>query len=331
MARHRILDQRGVDALFGLGIAEDPASAEARPYDFLRPARLEREARRALDGVHHAFIESLVKSLSLLLKTPVELESMGSENVSFIELATSLGDPAATWTFSAGRAIGLVDFEVEAGLAMVDRLLGGPDQTGTAGRRLTAIEQGILRRPAERVLAALEAAWGDRLAVGDSLLAFSSRPAQSRVAGPEDRFLTTLFRIRAGKTEGTVTVALPYVAVEEALDQDTGKAPVPAAETKPAVDPGAIFASDLKTARVAVKVRLPAFGLAVRDLSNLDAGQVLDTLHGPEAPVVILVNGRPLFRGAVGSVRGRVGIRIVDTVEPSAPRGPVALKQGRVL
>jgi flagellar motor switch protein FliM len=331
MAFIEILDQDGVDEVFGFGNDGSSGDTEPRPYDFLRPARLGRGARRALDGVHETFVETLKKSLTLLLKTEVELTPGPSENVSFTELAASLGDPAATWSFSVGGAIGLLDLETPAGLAVIDRLLGGTGRPVDAGRRLTVIEEGVLRRVADRVRAALEAAWNDRLSVGSELSAFTSRPSQSRAAGPEDRFLVTLFRLEAGGIEGTLTVALPHAVVEEALDTGAEEATAPAGETGPAADPDALFASDLRSARVAVAVRLPAFGLKVRALSNLEVGQVLDTVHLQEVPVDVLVNGRSLYRGAVGSVRGRVGIRVVDPVDSTALPGPHALKQGRVL
>jgi len=331
MARPEVLDQKAVDELFGLGDGAAPAGPEPRPYDFQRPARLGRGARRALGAIHEAFVESLAKSLALILKTEVELEPAESENVSLAELAASLGETAATWVFPAGGANGLLDIETGAGLAMIDRLLGGTGQAPIGGRRLTTIEEGVLRRVADRVRAALEAAWEGRIPVGASLSAFTSRPSQSRAAGADDRFLATLFRLRAEGIEGVLTVALPYVPVEEALEGEAEESAPPPGDARSAADPGAIFASDLRAARVTVAVRLPAFGLKVRALSDLVAGRVLDTAHLREAPVEILVNGRPLYRGAVGSVRGRVGIRIVDTVDSTAGPGPATPKQGRVL
>ena len=77
-----------------------------------------------------------------------------------------------------------------------------------------------------------------------------------------------------------------------------------------------------------VLVRLGGTTMLIRDLLELGSGSVVEFRHAPDDPVDILVNGRVVARGAVVTVQGNYGVRILEIVNQAetatVASGPVA-------
>jgi flagellar motor switch protein FliN/FliY len=66
-----------------------------------------------------------------------------------------------------------------------------------------------------------------------------------------------------------------------------------------------------------VVVRFGHTELALRTLTRLGPGSVIDLGRSPDDPVEIMVSDRVIARGEVVVVGGNYGIRILDVVSPS--------------
>ena len=77
-----------------------------------------------------------------------------------------------------------------------------------------------------------------------------------------------------------------------------------------------------------VLVRLGGTTMLIRDLLELGTGAVVAFRHAPDDPVEVLVNGRVVARGAVVTVQGNYGVRILEIVSQAADlpaaSGPIA-------
>lgn len=338
MSTLKLLNQKGVDALFAGNTPSAEAvgrEPEAQPYNFLRPPRIPRKTRTALETVYEEFVQRLEKALTLSLRTQVTLAVTEMEPVFFSDLALSLGSPAATFLFRAdenGEGTGLFDWSLEGSLAVVDRMMGGPGHGSALHRALTSIEREVVQRITQQALLLLADAWKDHLAVGREITGFEVDPSHSGIARPEDRYLAVYLQVTWEGFEGTVTVALPHPVVLAALEPERGQARrAPGAATDTAPARAALDNQRLKLSHVTLSARLPETTLTLRQVTSLRTGQVIDLGYGQDVPVHVHVNGKLLFLGSAGEVRGRLGVRIREKASTQVPERLTHTSKGRVL
>jgi flagellar motor switch protein FliM len=336
MGASDFLNQKAIDALFEARHQADTPDAggpEIQAYDFMRPSRLAPRARLTLETTQGVFAQRLKKMLSFQLRTPVEAAVADMENVLFSELALSLGSPCAAFVFQAGRGPegrGLLDWGLDGAMSFVDRLLGGTGGAGRPGRALTVIEQGLVRRITAQALPLLRDSWKDLLPLGGEILGFEPSPAHGKIAKGDDRYLTTFIRIRSESFESMATVGLPFAPLEAALEDAGTNRGAPGPRTMPVAAVGrALEETDLRNSRLVLTARLPQMKLTMGAVSRLEPGQVIDSGYPLDTPVDVHVNGRLLFRGALGQHRGQVGLRILD--RSADGDGRAKPKQGRML
>src|SRR5205085_12236901 len=93
--------------------------------------------------------------LSSRLQMPVEVLADAVEPVPLSEWIESFDEPSAAFSFKLGgraQGTGVLDFGAGLAFAFVDRLLGGPGEPVGPARPLSALEQALVRGPAERLL-----------------------------------------------------------------------------------------------------------------------------------------------------------------------------------
>jgi flagellar motor switch protein FliM len=223
----------------------------------------------------------------------------------------------------AGSAPGVFDFGRPVAFQLVDRLLGGPGEARTPERALSALEQSVLRTVALPLCERLRTSWAMLLPFTADPDGFESDAAAVRARfAAETEAVVASFQMNDGAFAGVLTLGLPAGAVADALEsRPVGSA---AAAGTPALEAG------LRAARVVVTARLPQIRVSARELSRLAPGQVIQTTFPVDGPLEIHVNDRPRFHGALGRVRGNIGVRVTGPIEGGAAR-TARPREGRVL
>jgi flagellar motor switch protein FliM len=197
-------------------------------------------------------------------------------------------------------------------------------------RALSPLEQTVVRSVSERILGILREAWQEQLAIAPEITGFESDPETLQIANQEDHVLVANLEVRSGPFQGQIATCLPMSALESFL-QDRSTVKLQGRGVRR--DPGsrALVESTLQHAHVAVSARLPVLRLSTREVARLAPGQILHTGSTTETDIEIHVNGRLQFVGALGQVRRRIGLRIVQPVLVPEPERPGRLKEGRIL
>jgi flagellar motor switch protein FliM len=331
-----LLNQKAIDRLMGKGSSPEPAADvqhEVRSHSFLRPVRLAQEQRADLGMILGSFAQALQKTLSVHLRTPVEVSVTGIEEVLFSELLLSLGSPCAAFLFPVGPRrgdVGVLDWGTETAFSLVDRLLGGDGEAIDLRRGLTRLERGVVRDVTERTLRLLRDAWKEHLSISPELQGFESDPARIKVAGPEDRVLTMILEIRSDKHRGISTIGLPAAALKSMLQAEAAGPGATSSKDEP-VDDRTVMGSSLKHAHLAISARFPNVILGASAVAGLRKDQVIHTGHALDTPAEVYVNERFLFLGSVGQVNGHIGLRISERAVEPVPERLTHMRQGRVL
>ena len=314
------LKQKDVDVVFGV----QPATPEVRAFDFLAPPRLARERRQVLAGVLERLVPATASLLSSRLRRPVEVVAGEPETTTAGDFVHALRSPCACFAFAVGHSHGVADLGLPFCFYLIERLFGGEGSDQSPERSLTALEQAAVHGVSEKLPRLLQDAF--RLpGIGAPSGTCESDPTALPLKAKDEAMIVFRLSLGAPGLSGEWTLALPLSELEPLFAAAaTSDAP---ASSPPSLE----SARELQHAHLSVVVRLPIFRMRARQLAELSAGQTVASGLAVETPVEVLVNGRVRFRGSIGQVRGRLGLRITETVAAPLSARPQRDREGRAL
>lgn len=314
------LKQQEVDEIFGVA----SAAPEVRPYDFLTPSRLPRERRVVLEAALERLAPAVASLLSSQLRKPVEVVPSPPETASAGDVVNAMSSPCVCFPFVIGHSHAVADLGLPFSLYLVERLFGGDGQGMTVDRALTVLEQTALQGLAERLPGLIRDAF--RLpSIGSEFGACESDPTALPLRAREQVMVVIRLELSAPGLESLWTLALPLAEIEPLFSAAA------AADSARPMPRSPENARELQQAHVTVVARLPLFRMRAGQLANLAAGETVATGHAVDTPAEVLVNGHIRFRGHLGQVRGRLGLRITETVATPLPARPERDREGRAL
>lgn len=333
------LSQSDIDSLFKGAAPAAPApvaaSSDVYLYDFRRPRRIPNERLRSLEAIYTRFAVSLQVLLTSRLRESTEVTIASVEQALFSEYIFSLANPCAAFIFDLGAGLdgqGALDVGNDFAYHLVDRLFGGPGESGEVRRALTTLERMVVKSVVDRAFGLFAEVWKDHLPFQPVQSGFESVPEALQITQRDEPVLVTNIEVRTGEFSGLLALCIPLVSLERFLAQaPSGLAPAVASRRKDNADVRVLLESTVREARLEVRARLPVFSLAMRDVAGLAVNQIIHTGLTVDAPVEVLIDGRPRFLGAPGRSRHSLGVRITETfIDPppqplhAAPRGRLA-------
>jgi flagellar motor switch protein FliM len=294
--------------------AAEPAGDRVSEIDLLKPNRLAREQVRGLER----FFESAAKLLSATISDKLRLDTrcdcVAVEQHRFGPWLEQLPTPSAIYVVKMEPFALPVLFIASTSLlyGAVDRILGGSGRVTRVPKDFTQAEYTVadalvgpcLDRIAESLEDVLELKW--------SIENRFCNPSMAQVLPSQDIVLSVYFQASGEFLIGDLRLVLPLAAMEPWLER-LGK------DTVTSFEPGAMKEQVTRTVRgvpLDVAVELGSARITLRQLLELQAGDVvaLDARFG--TPAVVPVQGRPKFRGQVGRIGNRLALRIADVMGP---------------
>lgn len=283
--------------------ASAPAPASAVPYDFRRPDRIPSDHLRVIQSVHEKFARELGSSLSAYLRTFISIDDARIERLSFAEFSRRAPRPVTSVALRMRpqEASAILQFSHAALFPMLEILLGGTGKSpANIARDITEIERSIFSPVLRILVQELKSAWRPvnpiEFAVEDEAAA---RQILSSMA-PSQELLAIDLGVRIADANGALHLGLPSHAIR-ALLQDSGiSKPEP-----PAADCAKMLRL-VQRAQLNAEIRLNGPKMLLRDLLDLEPGDVLTFDHPLRKEVELELNGTPKFEGhivAAGSKR----------------------------
>lgn len=281
-------------------------------YDFSRPATLPREHARRLEVVFETFARQWATQLSTRVTASANVTAGPIALMGYGDYAGSLPEDTtmALVRLDAQEAMGVVQFPAEAALSWVGRMLGGTDSTVPSFRKLTDLEQSLIRRLTEEALEHLAYSFGPLLVGGLHAggMHFNSRVAQAGTPGT--LMLVASFVILTGGNSWAATVALPAQAVLAQLDG--GHTVVDGRQAE------RLLRGQVAQAPVDVAMEMTGTSVRASTVLDLAVGDVLALPHPVGRPFNLTLEGKTVAR-AVGVTHGsRQGGQIVSIEENTA-------------
>src|SRR5438270_2666609 len=320
----KTLSQWEIDALLNSIGSEDPAVAlsghgvgpndrNVKLYDFRRPDKFSKEHIRAIQNIHETFARVTGSSLSSLLRSATSVSLSSIEQVVYDEYIHQLSNPTLVNLIElqplAGRIV--VEMNMNLGLAMLDRMMGGPGQVNARRGELTDIEMALLRSLGATISAGLRDGWTAVADLQPVLVETVLNADLVQAALPGDIAALLLFEVHTLGLSGTISICVPHPVIEPLMDRLNTQAWFSSSSRTKSSDDDLLRISDgIRGARLPIAVELGSTSITVGELLEIRAGDVIRLDRGVDVELPILAGKRARFVGRPGTLGGNRAIQV---------------------
>jgi flagellar motor switch protein FliM len=319
---NQVLSQNEVDAL--LSAVSDNRIEGGNPtaaggpgvihYDLANQDRIIRGRMPTLDIIHDRFIRLFRMTLSNSLRKMANISVNSTGPLKFSEFMNSLPLPSCLNILRLDPLRGAAVMVVESKLlyALVDSFFGGNDvpYTKIEGKDFTQIEIKIARRLVMTAIEDLEKAWEPVYPLKIGYSRTEINPQFVAIVPPSDVVIATTFDVELEKVSGTIKIVIPYATLEPI------KSKLSVGFQSEQLEVDLIWINRIKEKIMQTDanllVRLGAADIKVRDLLELEPGDIIQLNSDATMPLEVLVEGKPKFRGVPGLSKGNRAIKITD-------------------
>lgn len=321
-----VLSQGEVDALLrGVGDGDietetDEAPEEVSgivPYDLTSQEKIIRGRLPTLDIINQMFSRLFRNTFSTLMRRSVDVSTVSTDTIKFGDFLRSLPVPSSLHIFRMEplRGHGLIVVESKLVFAVVDTFFGGSGvkEAKITGRDFSAIEIRMTKSVILSVLDDLEKAWRPVHTVTTNFVRSEVNPQFAAIVPPTDIVLVILFEIEMENISGTLTICLPYAAIEPVIPKL--KAQFQSEEIE--VDQVWVrrLRTELLTTEVEIIAELGTTKITPQELMGFKVGDIVNLGNDVTDPLVMKVEQNPKFKGFPGVSRGNKAIQITEIIE----------------
>jgi flagellar motor switch protein FliM len=327
----KTLSQWEIDALLSSIGSEDGGSggssgaASAIPdrniklYDFRRPDKFSKEHIRAIQNIHETFARVTASSLSSYLRSSTTVSLSSIEQVVYDEYIHQLSNPTLVNLVElqplAGRIV--VEMNMNIGLAMLDRMMGGSGQVSARRNELTDIEMALLRSLGATVSAGLRDGWTAVADLQPVLVETVLNADLVQAALPGDIAALLLFEIHTLGMSGTISICVPHPVIEPLMDRLNTQAWFSSTSRKNGSENDRNrLAETLRDARLPIAVELGTTTVTLGELLDVRADDVIRLDRSQEAELPIRAGKRARFLGRPGTLGGNRAVQVTG-IPPS--------------
>ena len=287
-------------------------------YNFRRPDKFSKDHLRALQTIHDGFARQLGLVLTSYLRMQVDVDVVSVDQLTYDEFVRSMPNPITVSIIELlplpGQILMGMGHEVTSGI--IDRMLGGMGESETRPRELTDIEESLIRRVIDKTIKALEEAWNNVMPLEASLVGLEDNYILIQVATPGEIVALITFEVQlGGRDSGLMSLCLPYPVLESVIGQLSAQHIFHSRGHESSEEDRNKIIQKLGSADTKMNAVLGHVEISIRELLELRIGDVLRLDTFVTDPVVINVEGIPKFKGRPGTLKNKMAINVIDTIE----------------
>jgi flagellar motor switch protein FliM len=277
-----------------------------------------------LDIILDSFARNYGISLTNCLQRSATVKRKSIDTYEFDNFLQRLGDRQAIGIVRLDplRWGGLLIMSCELAFFMVEKLLGGyfDQKSVLPNRPLTTIERHVLQGAFNDACLDLEKAFQPLEKLDSALVKVETNPRLVSIVPPDTLVIVCNYAVNLRDLSGEITLVLPLPSLEPLRD----KLREQMAPLTKKIDPAWLsrIGAEILDMEAEVAVRLTEVGLSVRDILNLQVGDIIDLDRTPTAPLTLLVEGKPKFLAQAGAIKGKKAVRLMKPAEEPKPPGP---------
>ena len=310
------MDQEDAVATGGMRESLRDHRAEAagvQVYDFTSPNRLSKEQIRRIEYLHSVFVKRASMSLAAVLRGSVRISIKSVEEADYSVFVESIPSPGATFTFKAEplEGFGIIDIDINLAFSLIDRLLGGKGEPLAQTRELTSIEQTVAKTIVKTLIREIEWAWSSLAQLKMGIQAFATGPETFQIYGSSTSIVAVEMKVTTDNTEGTICMGYPYPMFEPVL-REISKTPTFRSKREPDEK---TMSQLISVVPMTMTARLPVSMVRIKDLANMEVGDVIVLDTHVDDEIDLLVEGKQLFQARPGEHRGKLSVKISKTLK----------------
>jgi flagellar motor switch protein FliM len=319
----RQLSQQEIDAVFQNMQGRQPDRAGAKradPFDFRRPDRIAKSQLRAIHQLHDNFVRNLVSSLSAYLRSYVIVNLVSVEQLSYSEFLECLPSPTCIASLGLRPYDGNAVLELNSSLIfpILEILLGGDGKLQfSAQREITEIEQVLLDGLFRLILRDLREAWKFVTQIDFSIENVETEPQFLQILAPTEAVVAVAIEIRIGDSVGMMNIAMPSIIIKmmrQKFDQQWSLRKSASTDQ----EQGRVL-DLIRTSRLQSEVLLAGPRLLLRDLMNLEEGDVLSFEFPTSRPLDLMLNGEKKYWGKMVDAGRRATFQVIEPFTDQLP------------
>jgi flagellar motor switch protein FliM len=293
--------------------SERAGSKGAALFDFRRPDRIAKSQLRAIHQLHDNFVRNLVSSLSAYLRSYLIVNLVSVEQLSYSEFLECLPSPTCIASLSLKPYDGNAVLELNSSLIfpILEILLGGDGKLQFSSQReITEIEQLLLDGLFRLILRDLREAWKFVTEIDFAIDTVETEPQFLQILAPTEAVVAVAIEIRIGDSIGMMNIAMPSIIIKmmrQKFDQQWSL------RKSASTDPEQSRVLELiRTSTLQSEVLLAGPKMLLRDLMNLEQGDILSFEFSADRPLDLLLNGRKKYHGEMVASGRRAAFRIFE-------------------
>lgn len=319
-----VLTQSQIDALLSelAGQSEAPGvfteEKKVRPYNFRNPKKLTKDQQKVLRSMGEVFARHLASYLAGMTRTYCEVLVVSLEEHPYMEYNNALPDMQVTGVLESNlfKNAMLLDVSNALTFALIERMFGGTIvDREPPEREFTDIEVALMERIVRRVTALFQEAWTFWPDATLSVRQVETNTRFIKSVAMEDMVTSLVLSVSLGPVKGTITCCMPCMGLmpllEAAVVAQSGTSHSDDADALEAASEsrGALL-TRLQDATAEVTGILGWTTMSMREVLDLQPGDVIRLDQPVGSPVVITVNGKKWFLGAPGTRKNKMALRI---------------------
>lgn len=296
----KTLDEEEIDALFkkaqaSKNVPSRGPSKKVIPCDLRRTNQLRADQIVAVTELHESFARRVSSSLGAHLRVAIEINLVSVEQLTYREFLGRLQDLTylASLRVMPIDARAAIQLDIALTYPIIDVVLGGSGLESIDLRDLTEIEEQILETVVRLMIHELQSIWAPVL---DLEFQCEERQRSMQMQNTmllEEKTLCLSFETRLADASGTIALIFPAVISNALLRKLSAKWSY--SERLPSRDSRRRVRERLNESRFMADLSLPNSPLSIRQLINLEPGQVLALPKSSLEPIHLNIAGKPMF------------------------------------
>ncbi|HSR67159.1 MAG TPA: flagellar motor switch protein FliM [Acidobacteriota bacterium] len=274
-------------------------SVSRNVFPILKPQGLGTELENTLNVVLDSFAQNGVSTLAAALRAQVGLKVEGMDQLSYREFIQGLPEPSSIWSLRL-EPMGLnVALCLESKLvhAMVDVLMGGNGSVPKIKRSITELDQSVMESMVTVFCQEFRESWSRVMHFDMEIESRETRPGFLQLYSHGENMISIIMLMRAGETEGQIFWGIPGLMLlkfKHKMEMQTH------ARSGQNPEHARMRIHELM-AQMPTDLSAQARGtqISVAQLLEMQKDDILRLDHRVDAPVDLVVNGAPKFKGQV--------------------------------
>ncbi len=338
-----VLSQSQIDSLLNnlnngsdsLDTIEKKEETKVKDYDFYSPKKFTKEQLRTIDSLHEHIARMVSSYFSGILRVFCEAEVIQVEEQRYYEYNNALPDTALIGlidlkpnNINLPESTLMLDMSNNLSYFLIDRLLGGSGSDSVLSRDFTDIELAIMDDIYMKITNFVVESWKDHMDIEGELASIETNPRLIQVYAPEDIVVICVLNVKLRDTEGTLSVCIPALGLENYLGEFTSKhSKVSHKVTNERLEAlrHAVIKEALSDSDLALTAIFDETSIELHEALRLRPNDIIPLARPLDGIIQVKIEKRPWFTAQLGNSRNWKAIKILETMQEGESKEGVAL------